>query len=47
MWMLQKKKYGQKSTRDVPQRVYLDNDVTFKKDADNADFNALYQSHGT
>ncbi|XP_018393704.1 PREDICTED: uncharacterized protein PF11_0213-like [Cyphomyrmex costatus] len=41
MWMLQKKKYGRKSTRDVPQRVYLDNDMTFNAD------NALYQSHGT
>ncbi|XP_018338030.1 PREDICTED: uncharacterized protein LOC108746039 [Trachymyrmex septentrionalis] len=40
MWMLQKK-YGRKSTRDVPQRVYLDNDMTFNAD------NALYQSHGT
>ncbi|XP_011644958.1 uncharacterized protein LOC105432053 [Pogonomyrmex barbatus] len=47
MWMLQKKKYGQKNTRDVPQRVYLDNDMTFKRDTDNADFDALYQSHDT
>lgn len=43
MWMLQKKKYERKSTRDVPRRVYLDNDMTFKRDVDNAD----YQSHGT
>ncbi|XP_011698894.1 PREDICTED: uncharacterized protein LOC105456502 isoform X2 [Wasmannia auropunctata] len=43
MWMLQKKKYGRESTHDVPQRVYLDNDVTFKRDADNV----FYQSRGT
>ncbi|XP_029172663.1 uncharacterized protein LOC114941734 [Nylanderia fulva] len=47
MWMLQKKKYGEKSTRDVPQRVYLDNDMTFKREADDADFDILYRYPGT
>lgn len=47
MWMLQKKKYGRKGIRDIPQRVYLDNDMTFKRDADNDDYDALYQFRGT
>ncbi|CAL1680491.1 unnamed protein product [Lasius platythorax] len=47
MWMLQKKKYGEESTRDVPQRIYLDNDMTFKREADDADFDILYRSPGT
>lgn len=45
--MLQKKKYGEESTRDVPQRIYLDNDMTFKREADDADFDILYRSPGT
>jgi len=40
--MLQKKKYGE-STHDVPQRVYLDNDMTFKREADDVDFNIFYR----
>lgn len=47
MWMLQKKKYGEENTHDVPQRVYLDNDMTFKREADNADFNIFYRSPDT
>lgn len=47
MWMLQKKKYGEEGTHDVPQRVYLDNDMTFKRKADDADFNIFFQSPGT
>ncbi|KAG5315389.1 MOS1T transposase, partial [Pseudoatta argentina] len=44
MWMLQKK-YGRKSTRDVPQRVYLDNDMTFN--ADNALYHRQIEIHST
>ncbi|XP_070169303.1 uncharacterized protein PF3D7_1120600-like [Polyergus mexicanus] len=44
MWMLQKKKYGEENTPDIPQRVYLDNDMTFKREADNADFDMFYPS---
>lgn len=43
MWMQQKKKYAGENIRSAPQRTYLDNDMTFKRGADNADF-ALYQS---
>lgn len=45
--MLQKKKYGKERTRDVPQRVYLDNDMTFKREVDDADFNIFYRYPGT
>ncbi|KAL0122472.1 hypothetical protein PUN28_007299 [Cardiocondyla obscurior] len=47
MRMLRRKKYGRKGTRDAFRRVYLDRDVTFKRDVNNADLNALYQPHDT
>jgi len=44
MWLLQKKKYiGQKS-HDIPQRIFLDNEMMFKRQADAADFHAPYRS---
>ncbi|RLU27390.1 hypothetical protein DMN91_001194 [Ooceraea biroi] len=42
MWMPQKKKYERESARDVPQRVYLDNEI-FKRDAEDADFRVPYR----
>lgn len=41
MWMSERNKYREDS-RDVPQRVYLDNDMMFKR---NADSDTLYRSH--
>lgn len=47
MWMPRKEQYEDEGARDVPQRFYLDNDVTFKRDAAGADLDALYRSHDT
>jgi hypothetical protein len=45
MWLLpQKKKYTGQKIRDIPQRIYLDNEMMFKRQADTADFHAPYRS---
>ncbi|EFN87577.1 hypothetical protein EAI_07193 [Harpegnathos saltator] len=41
------KKYGGEGARDVPRRVYLDNDMTFRRDTAGVDFDALDRPRGT
>jgi len=43
MWPLHKKKYASK-IRERPQRIYLDSEMIFKRQADAADFHAPYRS---